>query len=130
MTVSAEILDRMWQKIEPDVFITRSQFEQALAGWDIQPRYVGDTLAWVTLVSGSEFHFEPLAEGNCMTKAIMREWLCPIVEAHGHVIVKTPKNDVRQHRFNKAVGFLPVGEDEFTIHYRMDTVSAPWLLKR
>ena len=49
-----------------------------------------------------------------------------IIDREGYVLTKTPKEEERQRRFNEAIGFEKIGEDEYDIHYRLDRMrSAP-----
>lgn len=125
--IPAEIIDPLWKKAEPFLFITREQFERGMETLDITPYRFDGELTYVTFVNGPEFHYEVYREGHTLTKGFLREVMRPICLEHGYVTTKTPKHETRQHRFNKTIGFKKTGEDEFNIHYRMDMNSAPWL---
>jgi hypothetical protein len=116
-----DVVDRLWDQVEPTVFITREQFVAGLVGWDIEAVLIDGRLAFAVLVKGPEFHFASFDSGTAISRAMIRQRLDPIIERHGFVVTRTPKEGAdRQHRFNKAFGFRAIGEDEFFITYRMD----------
>ena len=123
----AEALDRIWEDVEPGVYITREQFDGALDDWTIQAFDVGGIPAYVTMVKGPEFHFAILAPLAVATRKIMSACLKPIFDAYGYVITRTPYDDTRQQKFNKMLGFHPIATDEFFIVYRLDKEDAKWL---
>lgn len=111
----------LWQQIEPIVYITREQFERGLAEWDIEPVQVNGRLAFVALTCGPEFHFASFDTGAPITMTMIRSRLSPIIERHGFVTTRTPRDGGdRQHRFNRLLGFKEIGQDEFMIHYRLE----------
>ena len=119
--IEADVLDALWSKIEPIVFITRDQFARGLDEWDIEVmRTEEGDLALVALVQGSEFHLESFGKGIQITPAMIQARFQPIMERYGCVTTRTPHDAHRQHRFNKAFGFKVVGRDEFFTHYRID----------
>lgn len=116
-----DVVDALWAKIEPVVFITRDQFARGLDDWEIEVvRDDKDEIGFVVLVQGAEIHFESFGSGIPITQRMIRERLAPIMRGHGYVTTRTPKDAERQHRFNRAFGFEAVGEDEFYVFYRMD----------
>ena len=126
MSVSPDIIDRLWERTEPFVFITRAQFDQTLVGWDIESHEIDGGLHYVTLVKGPEFHFDILSEKRPFTMHRVRACLKPILKRYGYVTTRTPKRESRQQRFNKIVGFKRTGEDEFFVHYRMNAEDVRW----
>jgi len=110
-----DVGDRLWAQIEPIVFITREQFLAGLTGWDIEAVTIDGRLAFAVLTKGPEFHFASFDTGAPITRAMIRQRLDPIIERHGYVTTRTPKDGAdRQHRFNRAYGFKAVGEDDFS----------------
>ncbi len=115
------VLDRLWEQVEPTVFIGKDEWLAGLAGWDIEAVEIDGKLAFSSLVRGHEFHFASFNTGAKITRDMIRARLDPIIEKHGYVTTKTPKDGAdRQHRFNRAFGFHVIGEDEFFIMYRME----------
>jgi hypothetical protein len=116
-----DVIDALWEQIEPTVFISRAEFVAGLDGWDIRAEHVDGELAFVTMTNGPEFHFATFGTRAPITRSRTRAWIDPIIARHGFVTTRTPKEGAdRQHRFNLTFGFRPVDEDEFHIMYRMD----------
>lgn len=114
------ILERLWLASEEAVYITKQEFMANLADWDIAPHYAGDVMVGAVLRKGSDFHFATFGAQWTLTRADIRRYLTPILEQYGCVTTRTPKDDVRQIRFNTLLGFMPTGEDEFCVHYRLE----------
>lgn len=114
------ILERLWLANEDALYITKQEFMAGFVDWDIAPHYTGDVMVAATLSKGSEFHFATFGDKWTLTRADIRRYLDPILEQYGCVTTRTPKEDVRQSRFNKILGFVPTGEDEFYIHYKLE----------
>ena len=119
MIPRAELIDRLWLQ-EEGVFLSREQYVQSLDGWDVSPHEVAGVLVGVTITKGPEFHFATFGAKWRLTRADMRRYLGPLLEKYGHVETKTPKDDYRQQRFNRLIGFTAVGEDEFYTHYKLE----------
>lgn len=119
--IDADVLEALWARIEPIAFITRDQFARGLDEWDIETMRVDGRPALIALTQGSEFHLESFGAGIRITPSMIWARFGPILERHGCVTTRTPKEGAaRQHRFNRAFGFRPTGEDEFFVHYRLD----------
>lgn len=116
----ADLVDILWQHRPSLLFASRAQFEAALDGWEIDPREIDGDLAFIFLTKGPELHFTTLQTGHPMPKAMARDVLQKIIDAHGHVIVKTPRHEERQQRFNRTIGFHEIGGDAYNVHFRMD----------
>ncbi|MGD0109688.1 MAG: hypothetical protein ABSC06_37535 [Rhodopila sp.] len=125
-----EVIDALWAQIEPFVYITRAQFASGLEQWDIEVVRTDDgRIAFVTLIQGPEFHFASFDTGTPVTRGLIRSLFAPILERHGYVTTRTPREGAeRQHRFNRLLGFRVDGESEFLTHYRLDRVSSRLLL--
>lgn len=115
-----EVTDLLWAQVEPIVFITREQFDRALEACEIEPVEIDGVLAFAALTKGAEFHFASFDTGARITRAMIWDRLNPILERHGHATTRTPKDDTRQQRLNKLLGFRAIGADEFFVHYRME----------
>lgn len=114
------IIDRLWEQIEPTVFITKEQFAAGFKDWTIEMVEVDGVAAFVGLTNGPEFHYASFGIGARITRAMIWSRLNPILDKHGFVTTRTPKDDVRQQRINRAQGFVEIGSDEFFITFRMD----------
>lgn len=103
------------------LFLTREQFDHAHEGWTLDPVCRPDGSIGIIFVSkGPEFHFAKFGTDIQATRAILQKYPGELIAQHGYALTKTPKTDTRQQRFNQRLGFYPVGEDEWDIHYRID----------
>jgi len=109
-----------WRKAEPKLFITRAQYFQQLEGWDIETVEFGGAIGAITITKGPEMHFVTLDTGKPIPRRVVGAVLQKIIDRHGYSLTKTPKDDHRQHRFNRLIGYFPVGEDLYDIHYRIE----------
>ena len=116
------IIDLLWAQTERNVFITRAEFERRLEGWTIEPVEIDGEIAFAKVHNGPEFHYASFGYKKPITKRMVREWLAPIIENYGYVMVRTPRNDIRQRRFNRLIGFVEIGEDEFFIHAKLENL--------
>jgi hypothetical protein len=119
--ISETLIDALWAQIEPFAYITREQFARGLDAWEVEPVEIDGRLAFATLVRGPEFHFTSFETGARVPVATIWARVEPIMARYGFVTTRTPKDEPRQHRFNKLLGFRPIGEDEFCVHYRLES---------
>lgn len=117
-----EILDALWAKAEPAIFLTKEEFICGLAEWEHVVHYSDGEPAFVAVVNGPEFHFQSLDTKKPLSRLAIKQFLARIVGEHGYAQTRTPKlpEFERQHRFNRAFGFRPVGEDVYDVIYRFD----------
>jgi hypothetical protein len=115
-----DVVEALWSQIEPAVFISREQFTRELEEWEIEPVEINGALAFAVLTKGPELHFASFGTGAPISLVMIKARIDPLLERYGFVTVRTPKNDVRQHRFNKRFGFKQIGSDEFFTYFRMD----------
>ena len=109
--------------MEYKVFISRREFVDGLNGWELDTKELNGEIVGATLVFGPEFHFIIFGPKKPLTRALMAECVQPIINKHGYVCTKTPLDDVRQHRFNKLVGFVALSTDEFFTYFRMERLN-------
>lgn len=114
-----EILERVWAQLEPTVYITKADYLAGLEGWEVSGHKVDGTLVCAVFRSGPEIHFTTFGHPWTMTRADVRKYVKPLFDAYGCVKTKTPKDDTRQQRFNRLMGFEVENEDEFFIHYKL-----------
>lgn len=123
MMDAGEIRERIWRQAEPQVFISRREFLADLEGWDIVAREIDGDVAGATLIRGAEFHFVSFGTGKPVSPRLALECLQPILDRHGFVHTRTPKEDARQRRFNQRIGFRLESEDEFYAYFRLDRLN-------
>lgn len=112
--------EAFWKKAEPFVYISREAFLRNFDGWEIEPIEHNGELIAITAVRGPEMHFQ--TTGKPIPRRIVHSVLQKIIDKHGYCLTKTPKEEARQHRFNRLIGFQQIGEDQYDIHYRVDTI--------
>lgn len=118
------LIDRIWQQVEPNVFIEREQFLDDILQYDQAVLFPPQgPPAFVFLAKGPEFHFISLGTKRPMTMKFIRETLTAFIKKHGFARTRTPKTDLRQQRFNEKLGFAKTHEDEYDIFYRIDEVK-------
>ena len=120
MKTRSEIIDLLWGVDEKVLYLSKTQYIDSLNGWLIEPRYEDGVMVGATLTNGPEFHFATFGSQWKLTRADIRRYLCPLIERYGYVTTKTPKEDTRQSRFNKILGFFVTSEDEFFTHYKLE----------
>jgi hypothetical protein len=65
------------------------------------------------------------AEQKLESQKVVRDVLQKQFDAYGNVTTRTPKHETRQHRFNRAIGFVATGEDEYDVFYKLDRIRKP-----
>jgi hypothetical protein len=120
---SAEIIELIWRQAEPSVFLSRREFIAGLEGWDVSAREIDGETVGATLVRGPEFHFVSFGAGRAFPPSLIADCLQPIIERHGFVRTRTPKEDARQRRFNVRIGFVVERDDEFYTYFRMERLN-------
>jgi hypothetical protein len=119
MTTPA-VIDALWAQIEPIVFITHQQFARGLDAWEIEAVDVDGELAFAVLTRGPEIHFASFGGRTPISRAMIAARIDPLMERYGFVTTRTPKDEGRQHRINRLLGFEAIGADEFFTHFRRD----------
>jgi len=116
-----EIIELLWQQAQQTLYIDREAFIRSLDGWTIDPQYNdADELACVWLTNGPQLHFTTFGNKWCATRDDIRKRVGTLIDRYGHAETFTPKEDSRQARFNKLIGFFVTHEDEFYIHYKIE----------
>lgn len=115
-----DLLERLWEHDKDTTYLAKGDYLASLEGWRIEPHEVDGQLVGITITKGSEFHFVTLGLKWGLRRSDIRQYLEPLIKEFGCVTTRTPKDDSRQQRFNKILGFVPVGEDEFYIHFRLE----------
>jgi hypothetical protein len=116
----SDLIDRLWS--DSPLFLSREEFARTLDGWELEPVMQDGKLAVIFVTKGPEFHFAKLDPAYQCTREILRRFPGEVIERHGYALTKTPKDDLRQMRFNQRLGFYRIGEDEYDIHLRIDTM--------
>lgn len=115
-----DIVEKIWQQVNPTIFASRQDFVSGLEGWDIVPRDIDGSTIGATLTRGPEFHFVTFGLRKTFPSSLISECLQPILDKHGFVVTRTPKDDIRQRRFNALIGFRVMSEDEYYVNFHMD----------
>lgn len=117
-----DLIELLWKKAEPMFFAAKDDFIRGLINWEIYPIIEGGQIVVIVATRGPQMHFETMETGRQITRRIVRLVLEPLIAKFGYAVTKTPKEEIRQRRFNELIGFVVVGEDEYDIHYRIERV--------
>lgn len=115
-----DLKEELWRKAEPRLFVTKEQYFQDLEGWQIEAIEYGGVIGAITITKGPEMHFVTLETGKPIPRRVVGAVLQKTIGKYGYSLTKTPKDDHRQHRFNKLIGYFRVGEDFYDILYRIE----------
>jgi hypothetical protein len=118
-----DLMEKIWRQVEPSVFISRREFMAGLEGWDIAAREIDGEIVGATLVRGPEFHFVSFGARKTFASSLIADCLQPIIAEHGFVRTRTPKDDLRQRRFNERIGFRVESEDEYFTIFRAERIN-------
>lgn len=115
--------EALWRKDRRRVFLSKAQYLSALDGWDLEAHEVGGEVVGVAMSKGPEFHYATFGPKWHLNRADIRKYLSPILAQHGRVVTRAPRDDYRQQRFNRIIGFTDVGGDEFFIHMELKALK-------
>jgi hypothetical protein len=111
------VLDQIWAEVEPRVYITREQF---FDGWRVESQEIDGELAYAALSKGPDYHFMTFGKKHPIPLHLIISQVQPIIDEYGFVRTMTPREDKRQRRFNRLIGFVVEREDEFFTYFRAD----------
>jgi hypothetical protein len=114
------VLDLLWERDSEILYISREEYMEALAGWNVESVYGPNGIAAAFVSRGPEFHFLKFDDTLQATREHLRKYPGSLIAKHGYALTRTPKDDARQRRFNQRLGFVVVGEDEFDFHLRIE----------
>lgn len=114
------LIDQLWELAEPTLYITKDEFVKSLEGWEIEPIEIDGVVALITMTKGALFHFVSMKTGKPFSMKVVRGTIGRVIEQHGYAETRTPKDDVRMHRFNNRLGFKAIGEDALDTHFRIE----------
>lgn len=118
-----KIIDEMWKETKDKVFISRHDFDVGLEGWELSTKELDGQIVGAIVTKGPEFHFVLFGPKRRITRALVADCVQPQIDKFGFVLTKTPKEDIRQHRFNLIVGFKVETTDEFYTYFRMERLN-------
>lgn len=118
-----ELVDAIWRQTEATTFISRQQFLDSLEGWEIASREIDGETIGATITRGPEFHFITFGKRKTFSAGLIASCLQPILDQHGFVVTRTPKDDMRQRHFNLLIGFEVQSEDEFYVYFRLQHLN-------
>lgn len=114
------MIDLLWEKEKDNLYMSKEEFIDSLKDWTITAHIVDGVTVGIVVQRGPEFHFTTFDAKWNLTKTDIRNYLLPLIEQYGFVKTRTPTEDIRQQRFNKLLGFVPDGGDEFFNYYRLE----------
>lgn len=115
--------DRLWAEAEPNFFGTRDDFAKQWEGWETVTVDEGGQAAFVALVKGPIFHFHSFRTGQHLSLARIKAFLQSLIDRYGYAETRTPITDGRQQRFNRRIGFVETGRDEYDVIYKIKSVG-------
>ena len=116
-----EFLDLIWEQEKDRLYITREEFDIGFDGCEFDVyRRDDSSISMIFVVRGPEFHFVKFGTDVHASRDILNKYPGSLIDKHGYALTKTPKEDMRQRRFNERLGFYSVDEDELDIHYKID----------
>jgi len=115
------LLDKLWEGVEPHVYITKDQFVAGLAEYEVRGAPDPEKPIAILCEKGPEFHFQPTGDGR-LSRRIINDFLQEKISRFGFAVTKTPHQMQRQQRFNEALGFEVTGRDEYDVHYRITQI--------
>ena len=118
--MSDALIDRLYAKDSEVIYLTREEYGRRLEGWDIEPVEINGELAFAFLIRGPELHYNSFDTGHRIPLKRFVERLWKVVDQHGYLITRTPKDAVQQQKINRRLGFVVTGEDEYDIHFRLE----------
>jgi len=120
-----DFIEALWQKASAQLFITREQYVASLEGWEIEPVEIDGVPAFLFLTKGPELHYASLDTGHRIPLKRFADRIWQVVDQHGYLVTKTPKDDVRQQKINKHFGCVVTGWDDYDIHFRLERPACP-----
>lgn len=115
----ADMVDALYPR---SPIFSHELFARTLDGWELDAIELGGKPAFITAVRGPEFHFSELGTGRSVSRQMIRDFLRPIIAAHGYAMTRTPKKDIRMRRFNEKYGFHATAEDGEFVTYSITQV--------
>ena len=111
--------------------LTRSQAAELMGvaefpdGWDFTPVYRKGRLAGFFCTQAAEIHCFRLESfrGSWLTRQDIERLTIPLFAEFGCVLTKVRTENLQGHSFVKRLGFLPVGEDLASIHYKAERLN-------
>lgn len=100
------------------LYLTREQFEATLVGWNVEPVEQDGRVIGCFVVKGPEIHFAKFDDTPVTREHLKR--LDRVITEHGFARTRTPKDDLRQCRFNARLRGRIVGETEYDVIYEFE----------
>lgn len=115
-----DIVDLLWAKASEVLFITKEEYVRSLEGWAIEPVEIDGVLAFAILTKGPELHYDSFGTGHRIPLKLFADRIWSVVDRHGYLVTRTPKDDERQRKINQRFGCVVTGEDQYDIHFRLE----------
>ncbi len=110
-----DMVSHLWSKVEEKLYITKEQFVTTLENWNVFEIGGGSHIG---MTKGPEFHIDGVIDSATLPLSEISKVLSDLVDRHGFASTRTPKEDLRQRRFNERFGAVATGEDEYDVHYQ------------
>ncbi len=119
------IVDKIWDATQADLYISKQQFIMSLDGYEITPEFDsdGNTIGAV-INKGPDFHFILFGIKWKLDRAMLQRWPGSLIEKYGYAQTFTPISDTRQQRFNKRLGFFETKRDDNYVYYKIERMKS------
>ena len=108
---------------QSQLYLTKAEFTESLTGWTLDPVCRQDgTIGIIFMVKGPEFHFAKFGSDIQASRDHLKKYPGSLIQQYGYALTRTPKTATRQQRFNERLGFYRIGEDEFDVHFKIQTM--------
>jgi hypothetical protein len=123
--MSMDVIERIWQSVCDDLYVSKSQFVASLNGYAITPEFDADAkMIGAVIHKGPDFHFILFGIKWRLDKAMLSKWPGSLIKQYGYAQTFTPIDDTRQQRFNKRLGFFETRRDENYVYYKIERMKS------
>lgn len=94
---------------------------QVLCTWEFTPCMVGDEVAGIAMLKGTEVHFAvaPAWRGRLMTRQRIRDFLQPLMTLHGFLTTRSFTEDGDTAVFLTRLGFVKTWTERHIDHWML-----------
>lgn len=100
-------------------------FKEGLRDWRIHPVFHDGELAGMLAIKNSHIHgcILPEYRGRWLNRRLIRQYILPILRAHGCVHTAVPHNQPHGHAFVKKFGWEESGVTDYSTNYVLEKIK-------